>query len=112
MKTKITRRSAFAKLAGSTAAITAAAASLSERLGAADSSASASLKGKINHSVCKWCYAKVSLEDLCVAGKEMGLQSIELLNVTDFPVLKKHGLICAMVSGVPGGIQEGFNRVE
>ena len=64
MKTKITRRSAFAKLAGSTAAITAAAASLSERLGAADSSASASLKGKINHSVCKWCYAKVPLEAL------------------------------------------------
>jgi hydroxypyruvate isomerase len=42
----------------------------------------------------------------------MGLQSIELLTVKDFPTLKKHGLICAMVSGVPGGITSGFNRLE
>src|SRR5436305_2032294 len=103
MKTKITRRSALAKMAGSAAAA-AAAASLSERLTAADNAAGANLKGRVNHSVCKWCYQKVSLEDLCVAGKEMGLQSIELLMVEDFPTLKKHDLICAMVSGVPGGI--------
>src|SRR5438034_9538661 len=112
MKTKITRRSAFAKIAGSTAVITAAASSLSQRLGAADSAAGAHLKGRVNHSVCKWCYEKVSLEDLCVAGKEMGLQSVELLATKDFPTLKKHDLICAMVSGVPGGITDGFNRLE
>src|SRR5204863_2084567 len=99
MKTKISRRSAFAKIAGSTAVITAAASALSQRLGAADSAAGANLKGRVNHSVCKWCYPKVKLDDLCVAGKEMGLQSIELLTVDDFPVLKKHDLICAMVSG-------------
>jgi len=111
MKTQITRRSALAKMAGSTAFFTTAA-SLSERLTAADAAAGSSLKGRINHSVCKWCYPKVSLEDLCVAGKEMGLQSIELLTTSDFPTLKKHDLICAMVSGVPGGITDGFNRLE
>ncbi|HEY6167759.1 MAG TPA: TIM barrel protein, partial [Verrucomicrobiae bacterium] len=56
-----------------------------------------------------------------VAGKQMGLQSIELLNPPDFPTLKKHGLHCAMVSfpsiegpgGVKlGGIPKAFNRVE
>ncbi len=72
----------------------------------------ADLKGRINHSVCKWCYDKIPLETLCVAGKEMGLQSIELLTPDDFPTLKKHDLICAMVSGVPGGITSGFNRLE
>ncbi len=111
MKTQITRRSALAKMAGSAAVLTAAA-SLSERLTAAEAAAGSSLKGRINHSVCKWCYPKVSLEDLCVAGKEMGLQSIELLTPADFPTLKKHDLICAMVSGVPGGITDGFNRLE
>ena len=111
MKTRITRRSALAKIAGSTAVVTAAA-SLAQRLTAADAATGASLKGRVNHSVCKWCYPKVSLEDLCVAGKEMGLQSIELLLVSDFPTLKKHGLICAMVSGVPGGINDGWNRLE
>src|SRR5713101_7098412 len=111
MKTQITRRSALAKMAVSAAVLTAAA-SLSERLTAADAAAGPSLKGRINHSVCKWCYPKVSLEDLCVAGKEMGLQSIELLTTSDFPTLKKNNLICAMVSGVPGGITDGLNRLE
>src|SRR5882762_715997 len=111
MKTQITRRSALAQIAGSAAAF-AAAASLSKRLGAAETAAGAALKGRINHSVCKWCYSKVSLEDMCTAGKKMGLQSVELLLVSDFPTLKKHDLICAMVSGVPGGIENGLNRLE
>jgi hydroxypyruvate isomerase len=42
----------------------------------------------------------------------MGLQSVELLTVEDFPTLKKHDMICAMVSGVPGGITDGLNRLE
>src|SRR5216684_3526570 len=110
MKTEITRRSALGKMAGSAAAL--AAASLAQRLGAAEAAIGIGLQGRINHSVCKWCYPKVSLEDLCVAGKEMGLQSIELLKIEDFPTLKKHDLICAMVSGVPGGIPDGLNRLE
>jgi hydroxypyruvate isomerase len=98
-------------MAGS-AAVLSTAASLSNRLSAADAAANGQLKGRINHSVCKWCYPKVSLEDLCQAGKEMGLGSIELLEVKDFETLKKHGLMCAMVSGVPGGINRGLNRLE
>jgi hydroxypyruvate isomerase len=111
MKTQLTRRSALARMAGA-AAVLSAATSLSQRLSAAERAVGANLKGRVNHSVCKWCYPKVSLEDLCVAGKEMGLQSIELLTVADFPTLKKHDLICAMVSGVPGGISDGWNRLE
>ncbi len=111
MKKTMSRRSALSKIAGS-AAVATAAASLSQRLAAADAAAGADLKGRINHSVCKWCYEKIPLETMCEAGKEMGLQSVELLTVDDFPTLKKHGLICAMVSGVPGGITSGLNRVE
>ena len=111
MKTQITRRNALARITAASAAV-AAAASLSERLRAADEAAGSAVKGRINHSVCKWCYPKVSLEDLCKAGKQMGLHSVELLYVTDFPTLKKHDLICAMVSGVPGGIENGLNRLE
>ncbi len=110
MRTKLSRRSALRKIAGTAAAMSAAA-SLTSRLSAADA-ATGKMKGHINHSVCKWCYAKVSLEDLCLAGKEIGLQSVELLTVEDFQTLKKHKLICAMVSGVPGGISDGFNRLE
>jgi hydroxypyruvate isomerase len=107
----ISRRSALGRL-GTGMAAASLAASLGQRLAAADAAAGSALKGRINHSVCKWCYDKVSLEELCVAGKKMGLQSVELLEVKDFPTLKKHGLLCAMVSGVPGGISKGLNRME
>lgn len=111
MNQPISRRSAFRKLAGTAAALTAAS-NLSSRLNAAENSVETKLKGRINHSVCKWCYPNIPLEDLCKAGKEIGLRSIELLEVKDFPTLKKHDLLCAMVSGVPGGITKGLNRVE
>jgi hydroxypyruvate isomerase len=104
---KTTRRSAL-----KTASILAAGAALGTRLQAADAQA----KGRVNHSVCKWCYPKNSIEELCVAGKEFGLTSVELLQPTDFPILKKHGVTCAMVSSPTvdglGGIERAWNRVE
>ena len=111
MNSQISRRSALRKVTGTTVAL-AAAANLSQRLRAADDAAGSKLKYRINHSVCKWCYGKIPLEDFCQAGKQIGLQSVELLEVSDFPTLKKHELVCAMVSGVPGGIVSGLNRVE
>jgi hydroxypyruvate isomerase len=110
MNTKLSRRSALRTIAGASAAA-AVASNLSHRLNAADSAAP-KLKGRVNHSVCKWCYDKIPLEDFCRASKEIGLQSVELLEVKDFPTLKKYGLTCAVVSGVPGGITSGLNRVE
>jgi hydroxypyruvate isomerase len=109
MRTFISRRSALTKIA-STSAVAVAAAQLSRRLGAAD--ATTKLKGRIKQSVCRWCYGKIPLEELCRAARDMGLQSVELLEVKDFAAVKKHGLICAMVSGVPGGITSGLNRLE
>ncbi len=101
-----------------TSSVALAAAALAPRLNAAE----AALKGHINHSVCKWCYPKITLEDLCVAGKGMGLQSIELVAPEDFATLKKHGLVCAMttfptIAAPDGGkkigtIERGFNRPE
>jgi len=96
-----------------------AAASLQARLSAAETAIAG--KGRINHSACKWCYPKIGLEELCQAGKEMGLTSIDLLQPADFPTLKKHGLVCAMVSNPTvkgpdgkalGGIERAWNRKE
>jgi len=111
MNSKISRRSALRRVTGSTVAL-AAAVDLSNRLEAADEAAGSKLKYRINHSVCKWCYGKIPLEEFCQAAKPIGLQSVELLEVADFPTLRKHDLVCAMVSGVPGGITKGLNRVE
>ena len=96
-----------------------AAAALGTRISAAD--AASGLKGRINHSVCKWCYPKVPLEDLCVASKAMGITSIDLIEPSDIPTLKKHGLTSAMTSFPTiagpkgekiGSISHGFNRPE
>ena len=98
-------------------AATLAAASLSHRLSAAD--AATGLKGRINHSACKWCYKGIELDDLCRAGKEMGLTSIELTDPPDFPTLQKHGLTSAIISfptikdkadNAIGSIPHGFNN--
>lgn len=101
---KLSRRSVLATSA------TAALGSLAHRLEAADTVSG--VKGRVNHSVCKWCYPKVPLEDLARWGKEHGLSSIELLEIQDIPTVQKHGLTCAMVSGIPGGITKGLNRIE
>ena len=88
------------------------AASLSIPLSAAEGVLPEPLKGRVRHSVCKWCYPDIPLETLCREAAGIGLQSIELLEVKDFPLLQKYGLVCAMVSGVPGGIPKGLNRLE
>lgn len=67
------------------------------------------LKNNVNHSVCRWCYNTIPLDDLCVAAKDMGIKSIDLLSENEWPVAIKHGLTCAMSNGSPLGITKGFN---
>lgn len=54
------------------------------------------LKGNINHSVCAWTFNHLSLEELCVAVKALGLKAIDLASPKEWPVLKKHGIHCSM----------------
>lgn len=100
------RRTLLRTMAG---AVAAAALPLGDLAGAAD------LKGRIRQSVCLWCYngylkkAGMSLDDFAAACAKLGLKSIELVGPGDWPTLKKHGLICAMVPS--HGIGKGLNRV-
>jgi hydroxypyruvate isomerase len=118
MSMPISRREALRQAAGATTAL-AAMALLQPGLQAADKAASP-LKGHVHHSVCKWCYKGIPLDDFCKAAKGMGIQSVELLQPEDFPTLKKYDLSCAMVSNPTatagkvkvGGIQKAFNRLE
>jgi len=115
MNSPLSRRSALGRVAGYTAAA-ATFSTLLPKLARAEDAAPAKLKGNINHSACRGCYGKIKLDDLCVAGKEMGLVALDLLNPPDFATVKKHGLVCSMVSfptldGI-GGIGKAWNRVE
>lgn len=70
------------------------------------------LKGKVNHSVCKWIFDEIPLDEFCQEVKKIGLTSVELVGPDGWPTLKKHGLTCAMPSGAGKGIEEGFNNPE
>ena len=116
MNTRISRRDSLAGLG-----FAAAAASLAGRVSAEDAAAGPALKGRVRHSVCKWCYGGVPLEKLAEFGKSIGLQSIELLNGNaslsgEMEAIRKHGLTCAITMNPSqdglGGIPKAWNRVE
>jgi hydroxypyruvate isomerase len=65
--------------------------------------------GRLKHSVSRWCYGKIPLDELCEAAKNIGYKAIDLLEPADYAVPKRHGLVCAMSNGF-GTIPVGFNR--
>ena len=67
------------------------------------------LKNNINHSVCKWCFPNIPLEEFVIASKEIGIKSVELLTSQEWPVAAKHGLTCAMGYATSIGLTRGFN---
>jgi len=72
-----------------------------------------SLKGNIKHSVCSWTYNFLSLDDLCVVAKKLGLKAIDLLAPKDWPTIQKHGLVCSMCyTNGKISLTEGWNRKE
>lgn len=70
------------------------------------------LKGKVNHSVCRWCYNSLSIDELCKAAKEMGITGIDLVGPSDWATVKKHGLTVALAEGAGKGIGQGFNHTQ
>lgn len=55
-----------------------------------------SLKGNINHSVSRWTFNYLSLDELCTAVKEIGFSAIDLVGPKDWPTLQKHGIYSSM----------------
>ena len=69
------------------------------------------LKGNINHSVCRWTQEFLSLDELCIAVKKMGLTAIDLLPPKDWPTIQKHGITCSMCyTAGKISLTEGWNN--
>ncbi len=66
---------------------------------------------QIRHSVSHWCFEKIPLPELARAVREIGLESIELLEPEQWPVVQAAGLTCAMARG-PDTITDSFNGRE
>jgi hydroxypyruvate isomerase len=71
------------------------------------------LKGNINHSVTQWTYGFLSLEELCIEVKKIGLKAIDLLAPSEWATIKKYGLNCSMCyTAGKRSLTEGWNRKE
>ncbi|MBX3112272.1 MAG: TIM barrel protein [Fimbriimonadaceae bacterium] len=104
MDSNVTRRQA---LAWGAAAVVSATAS---KVSAVTPPAEKPGAGRLNQSVCKWCYS-MDLDKLAGHAAKLGLKSVELLGEADWPTVAKHGLVCAVANG-PTSIGTGWNRIE
>jgi len=103
----MTRRTALSAMAGVTGSIVLAGAGAQ----AQDHRENTAVNGRIKQSVSRWCYGGIALEEFCKECKAMGLVGVDLLDPADWPVVKKHALICTMASG-PGSIPKGWNDIR
>jgi hydroxypyruvate isomerase len=67
------------------------------------------LKGRINHSVARWCFSDFDIETLCLEAKKIGITGIDLVGPKDWPILKKHNLVSTMCNGAELNLVDGFN---
>ncbi len=67
------------------------------------------LKGKINHSVCRWTFDDIKIEELCLLVKKIGFSAIDLVEPKDFMMLKKYGIDSSMCTGAHISLTEGWN---
>src|SRR5688572_23223026 len=107
MSNKQSRRSALKNLVAGTAAL--GTSSLLTSFDSSPEAKSSTLKGNINHSVCRWCYNTIPLEEFCAATKKMGITAIDLVGPKDWPTLQKHGLFSSMCNGAEINLVDGFN---
>ena len=75
-------------------------------------SAATPRKGRIQQSVCQWCYSKIPVEQLAEAAAKMGLKGIDLLQPDQYELPRQFGLICTMAYAGGGDIKSALNRVE
>ncbi len=65
---------------------------------------------RIKQSVIHWCFNPMTVEELAIGAAKMGLLSVELVGPEHWPVLKKHGLTCAIAGS--HGFAKGFAHTE
>lgn len=106
MKKSSNRRSAIKNII--TGSVAVASAPLIPTL-ASCATVSTTTKGNINHAVCRWCFDGLSVEELCVEAKKIGITGIDLVGPKDWPTLKKHGMVSTMCNGAEISLVKGWN---
>ena len=73
--------------------------------------AAAKPTGRLKQSLCRWCYSKVDIDELCRTAAGLGLQAMDLLDPKEWATAQKYGLQLTIVPG-PTSIPDGLNRKE
>ena len=69
------------------------------------------LKGNINHSVSRWTFGYLSLDELCKAVKKIGFSAIDLVKPQDWPTLQQHGIYSSMCyTAGDNNLNKGLNN--
>jgi hydroxypyruvate isomerase len=108
---KLTRRKLL-QTAAATAAATLLPRNASATSAQTPAATPAKLRNNIHQSVSRWCYGKIPLEDLCAYAVKIGLKGIDLLQIEEWDVPRRYGLICTMGYAGGGEIRKALNRVE
>ncbi|MEO5999062.1 MAG: TIM barrel protein [Chitinophagaceae bacterium] len=108
MPQKKSRRIAIKNILVGTAAL-GALPNLSHATGKISNRKTTTLKGNINHSVCRWCYSAIPLEEFCQSVKSIGFSAIDLVGPKDWDMLKKYGIFSSMCNGAEINIPHGWN---
>jgi hydroxypyruvate isomerase len=69
-------------------------------------------KNRIHQSVSRWCYKDIPLDQLCTWAVQIGLKGIDLLEINEWDVPRRYGLICTMGYAGGGTISDALNRPE
>lgn len=70
----------------------------------------AKLKGQIRHSVSRWTYGDLSLDELCQLVQSLGFAAIDLVGPADWPTLKKYGIDASMCNGAELNLVDGWSN--
>lgn len=63
----------------------------------------------VNHSVCRWCFNDIPLDEFAAECARLGISAIDLLKPSEWETVKKHGLECSMATDEFAVIEHGFN---
>ncbi len=76
----------------------------------ADTPATATVKGRIQQSLCSWNFAPLTPEELAREAVVLGLKALELVGPEHFPMLSRYGLTSAIFGR--HGFSKGFAHRE
>jgi hydroxypyruvate isomerase len=109
--TSISRRKMLKSTIAGTALASSSSISWAQEQTAAPAESPTPRKGNIRQSVSRWCYPKMSLDELCAYSAQIGLKGVDLLEPADFETPKKYGLLCTMGYVEAGTIPDALNVV-